>query len=71
MIHFDSHYDTNDNYFGCKITHGTPFRRALEENAIDANKSMHLGIHGPLYMKEIKTNDLKMGFKVITSEELV
>ena len=26
LIHFDSHYDTMDEYFGCKVTHGTPFR---------------------------------------------
>ena len=26
LIHFDSHYDTLDQYFGCKVTHGTPFR---------------------------------------------
>ena len=26
LIHFDSHYDTLDSYFGCKVTHGTPFR---------------------------------------------
>ena len=26
LIHFDSHYDTMDSYFGCKVTHGTPFR---------------------------------------------
>ena len=26
LIHFDSHYDTMDQYFGCRVTHGTPFR---------------------------------------------
>ncbi|NNK66381.1 MAG: agmatinase, partial [Rhodobacteraceae bacterium] len=32
MIHFDSHTDLFDSYFnGTKYTHGTPFRRAVEE----------------------------------------
>ncbi|MGO4837560.1 arginase family protein, partial [Rhizobiaceae sp. 2RAB30] len=32
MIHFDAHSDTNDRYFGDNpYTHGTPFRRAIEE----------------------------------------
>ena len=36
MIHFDAHSDTNDRYFGDnKYTHGTPFRRAVEEGLLD------------------------------------
>ena len=32
MIHFDSHTDFYDSYFGgFKYTHGTPFRRIAEE----------------------------------------
>ncbi len=32
LIHFDAHSDTNDTYFGDNpFTHGTPFRRAIEE----------------------------------------
>jgi arginase family enzyme len=34
MIHFDAHSDTNDSYFGGeRFTHGTPFRRAVEEGS--------------------------------------
>ena len=36
MIHFDAHSDTNDTYFGDNpYTHGTPFRRAIEEGLLD------------------------------------
>ena len=36
MTHFDSHTDLFDGYFGgTKYTHGTPFRRAVEENLIN------------------------------------
>ena len=32
LVHFDSHTDTNDQYFGRPYYHGSPFRRAVEEN---------------------------------------
>ena len=39
LFQFDSHTDTYDTYFGgFKYTHGTPFRRAIEENLIDPKK---------------------------------
>jgi agmatinase len=31
LVHFDAHLDTWDTYFGAPYTHGTPFRRAVEE----------------------------------------
>src|SRR5256884_4932285 len=31
---FDAHPDTWDEYFGSKLFHGTPFRRAIEEHLI-------------------------------------
>ena len=40
LVHFDSHNDLHQGYFGGKDTHGTPIRRAMEENLIDpANSS--------------------------------
>ena len=39
MVHFDSHTDLFESYFGgYKYTHGTPFRRAIEENLLDPNR---------------------------------
>ena len=38
LFQFDSHSDTWDTYFdGFKYTHGTPFRRAIE-NLVDPSK---------------------------------
>jgi guanidinopropionase len=31
MVHMDAHTDMSDHEFGHKLTHGTPFRRAVEE----------------------------------------
>ena len=49
LIHFDSHADINDEVFGEKYNHGTPFRRAIEENLIDPHKSIQIGMRGSLY----------------------
>ena len=41
MVHFDSHTDLFDSYFnGTKYTHGTPFRRAVEENLLDPKRCL-------------------------------
>jgi agmatinase len=40
LVQFDSHGDVWDSYFGGhKYTHGTPFRRAVEEGLLDATRS--------------------------------
>ena len=70
LLHFDSHFDTWDEYFGEKCTHGTPFKRALEENLIDVDHSMHVGIHGSINDYCDIENDKKLGFKTIFCNEI-
>ena len=70
LIHFDSHFDTWDEYFGEKCTHGTPFKRALDENLIDVDHSMHVGIHGTIKDYTDIENDEKLGFKTIFTDEI-
>ena len=70
IFQFDSHSDTWDSYFGgYKYTHGTPFRRAIEEDLVDPTKYVMLGIRGSLY----DPNDLKwakdQGITIITIDE--
>ena len=52
LVHFDAHPDTWDEYFGSKLYHGTPFRRAVEEGLIDPRRMIQVGIRGPLYGPE-------------------
>src|SRR5919201_245130 len=70
LVHFDSHSDLWHGYFGGKDTHGTPFRRALEEQLIDVPRSSQIGLRGSLY----DAGDLRMsydaGFHVVTGPEL-
>jgi agmatinase len=70
VLHFDAHLDTWDTYFGAPITHGTPFRRASEEGLIDLTASMHVGTRGPLYGVEDLTDDARLGFAIVTSEDI-
>ena len=50
LVHFDAHSDTNDSYFGGnRYTHGTPFRRAVEEGLLDPKRTVQVGIRGSVY----------------------
>src|SRR6201996_6361423 len=65
VVHFDAHLDTWDTYFGAAYTHGTPFRRAAEENLLDRTGCLHAGIRGPLYSEVDLTEDADLGFQVV------
>ena len=69
LVHFDAHLDTWDTYYGAPYTHGTPFRRAAEEELFLESASMHVGIRGPLYSRDDLKNDKELGFKVIHCDE--
>lgn len=70
MIHFDSHTDLFDSYFGgTKYTHGTPFRRAVEEGLLDPRKVVQIGIRGTTYDSEDRDFADAVGIRVIPIEE--
>lgn len=46
MVHVDAHADCGDHMNNEKIAHGTPFRRAVEENLLDCQKVFQIGIRG-------------------------
>jgi agmatinase len=71
VLHFDAHLDTWDTYFGAPYTHGTPFRRAAEENLIDFDHSTHVGIRGPLYSRLDLDESEKLGFSAVHSRDFV
>ncbi|APF40589.1 agmatinase [Neomicrococcus aestuarii] len=70
MLHFDAHLDTWDTYFGAEYTHGTPFRRAVEEGILDTEAISHVGTRGPLYGKRDLEDDRRFGFGIITSSDV-
>lgn len=70
LIQFDSHADTNDAYFGAnRYTHGTPFRRAVEEGLIDAGRSIQVGLRGSMYSVDDAAFSRAAGMRVVTIEE--
>lgn len=70
MIHFDAHSDTNDTYFGDNpYTHGTPFRRAIEEGLLDPKRVVQIGIRGSIYERGEHAWALEQGIRIIYMEE--
>jgi agmatinase len=65
LLHFDAHLDTWDTYFGASYTHGTPFRRAVEEGLLSRTGNVHVGIRGSLYAATDLSEDAALGFEVI------
>ena len=70
LVHFDAHSDLWHGYFNKKDTHGTPFRRAIEEKLIDPSLSCQIGLRGPLYDKNDSTMSEDEGLLAITGPEL-
>ncbi|MCC3270680.1 agmatinase [Arthrobacter gengyunqii] len=70
LLHFDAHLDTWDSYFGAEYTHGTPFRRAVEEGILDTEAISHVGTRGPLYGKRDLEDDRRFGFGIVTSSDV-
>ena len=70
MIHFDSHTDLFNSYFGGTLyTHGTPFRRAVEEGLLDPKRVCMIGIRGTAYDSEDRDFARANGITVIAIEE--
>jgi agmatinase len=70
VVHFDAHPDTWDEYFGSKLFHGTPFRRAVEEGLIDTTRFVQVGIRGPLYGPEDFAFHDEHGIEVLRIEPI-
>lgn len=70
LVHFDAHLDTWQTYFGAPITHGTPFRRAAEEGLFRQDRSMHVGIRGPLYAQQDLDEDAELGFRIVHATDV-
>ena len=70
MIHFDAHTDLYDSYFGgFKYTHGTPFRRAIEERVLDPKRTIQIGLRGSMYDLDDFEYGEKMGVRLMRIEE--
>ena len=69
LVHVDAHTDTNDTMFGSKITHGTPFRRAVEAGVLDCDRVVQIGVRGTGYEADDFDWSRRQGFRVVQAEE--
>ncbi|MGF1474841.1 MAG: agmatinase [Geminicoccaceae bacterium] len=71
MIHIDAHTDLYNEYFGGqRYTHGTPFRRAIEESLLDPKRMVQIGLRGTAYDMEDVAFGREAGVRLIFIEEL-
>lgn len=71
VLHFDAHLDTWGPYFGAKLHHGAPFRKAAEEGLLDPEGCMHVGVRGPVYGPSDLEQDRACGFQTVRSSEFL
>ena len=69
LVHIDAHTDINDEMFGERITHGTPFRRATEEGLLDPARVVQIGVRATGYAADDFDWSRDQGFRVVQAEE--
>ena len=70
MVHFDAHTDLFEGYFGgFRLTHGTPFRRAIEDGVLDPKRVVQIGIRGSMYDYDDRDFAARVGVRIIEMEE--
>lgn len=69
LIHIDAHSDTNDEMFGEKIAHGTPFRRAVDDGLLINDKMFQIGLRSTGYAPGDFDWGRDQGFTVVQAEE--
>jgi len=70
LVHVDAHADVNDDMFGERIAHGTPFRRAVEEGLLQCHKVWQIGLRGSGYAADDFDWPRAQGFSVVPAHEL-
>lgn len=69
LVQFDAHSDTWDEYFGSKYSHGTPFRRAVEEGLLLRGGVLQIGLRGQVYGEEDFAFARAHKIRMVTVEE--
>jgi guanidinobutyrase len=69
LVHVDAHADINDEMFGERVTHGTIFRRAIEEGLIDPNRMTQIGLRATGYSAADFDWSRDQGVRVVTAED--
>lgn len=70
LVHVDAHADINDDMFGERIAHGTPFRRAVEEGLLACDKVFQIGLRGTGYAADDFDWPRQQGFTIVPAHEV-
>lgn len=70
LVHVDAHADINDEMFGERFAHGTPFRRAVEEGLLACDKVWQIGLRGTGYAADDFDWPRAQGFTVVQAHEV-
>jgi agmatinase/guanidinopropionase len=72
LIHIDAHPDTwPSEYDGFPYSHGTPFRRAIEEKLLRPGGYVQVGLRGPTTDADDLAEARRMGARIVTCDEAI
>jgi agmatinase len=71
VLHLDTHADTADELYGVRISHGTPFRVAVEEGRLRGANIVQVGLRGTWPGPELFDWMRAEGFRWHTTDEIV
>ncbi len=69
LVHIDAHTDCCNEEMSSKYSHGTPFRRAVEEGILDPKRTIQIGIRGAANSEECWEFGPKHGIRIVYMEE--
>jgi guanidinopropionase len=69
LVHIDAHTDCCDEEMNSKYSHGTPFRRAVEEGILDPTRTIQIGIRGAANSTECWEFGPEHGIRIVYIEE--
>ena len=69
LVHIDAHTDCCDEEMNSIYSHGTPFRRAVEEEILDPKRTIQIGIRGAANSDECWEFGPKHGIRIVYIEE--
>jgi agmatinase len=70
LVHLDSHTDLGESYFAHPLSHGTMFRRAVEEGVIDPGRTIQAGMRGSVYDKGDREIPAALGVDMVPWSQL-
>jgi agmatinase len=71
VLHLDTHADTADELYGVRVSHGTPFRVAVEEGRLGGGNIVQVGLRGTWPGPELFDWMRAAGFRWHTMDEVV